>query len=89
MGSWPMLNEWMERYEIELRRHRENNREKYLWGDEKMPEVLDRMRDAFARGARNYNKESPVILATCKHFGIPRTYTAIDGFIRGRKTEPK
>lgn len=85
MSTYPQLNEWVERYEIELVRHRENNPDRYMWGDEKLQEVVDKMRQGFARGPGHFNKDSHTIRATCKHFGIPPTYSAIDRFIRGLK----
>jgi len=75
----------MEAYERELVKSRKNNPGKYLWPDEKLQEIVDHMRQGFARGPGNYNKESPVILAVCQHFGIPRTYRSIDAFLRGKK----
>ncbi len=75
--------QWMARYEHELRAHRALVPDRYLWGDEKMPEVLERMRASFLRGPNHFNKNSHAIRATCKFFGIPLTFTAIDQFIRG------
>lgn len=79
------LDEWMSRYEIELVRLREENPGKYLWPASQLPDVLDRMRRSFERGPGHYNKDSHAIRATCKHFGIPPTFTAIDRFLRGVK----
>jgi hypothetical protein len=75
----------MEIYERELVKSRAENPGKYLWPDEKLPEVLDHMREGFARGPGRYNKDSPVVRAVCKHFGLPFTFSAIDKFLRGIK----
>lgn len=85
MQSFPNLNEWMERYEIELRADRAARPDRYMWTEDKMGEVLDKMRQGFAGGPGRYNKDSNAIRACCKHFGIAMTYTAIDRFIRGGK----
>ncbi len=85
MPSLPNLNEWMERYEIELVRDRKLRGEKYLWPDSQLQEVCDRMRQSFANGPGHYNKDSHTIRATCKYFGLPYTFTAIDRFIKGEK----
>lgn len=85
MSSYPNLNVWMERYEIELVKHRQENPGKYLWPDEKLVEVVDRMRQSFARGPGHYNKDSHAIRAACRHFGIPCSFVHIDKFIRGLK----
>jgi hypothetical protein len=85
MSNFPRLNEWMEVYERELVKSRAANPGKYLWADDKLSEIVDHMRQGFARGPGQFNKDTPVVLAVCQHFGIPRTYRSIDAFLRGKK----
>lgn len=82
---YPNLNDWMERYEYELVKHRAENPGKYLWADDQLQDIVDRMRECFVRGPGHYNKNSHSIRLACKHFGIPHTFTAINKFIRGEK----
>jgi hypothetical protein len=82
--SYPRLNEWMERYEIELVALRRQSPDRFLWEDSRLTEVLDRMRHSFARGPGHFNKDSMAIRATCRHFGIPLTYHHIDLFLKGK-----
>lgn len=84
MSSLPRLNEWMERYEIELVKLRTDNPDRYLWGNEKLQEVVDKMREGFALGPGRYNKDSAAVRATCKHFGLPYTFSAIEKFLKGK-----
>lgn len=85
MVGWPRLNEWMARYEMELRRLRKEQPGRYLWPDDQLPDVVLRMRQSFAAGPGHYNKDSLAIRATCKHFRIAMTYSSIERFIRSEK----
>lgn len=76
--------EWMARYEHELLLLKHAKPDKYIWPESALPEVVSRMRASFLRGAPHYNKDSDAIRATCKFFGIPPTYSAIDKFIKGQ-----
>jgi hypothetical protein len=51
----------------------------YAYGLEQLPDVIQRMAQAFYK--RSYNKDSRAIKATCKALGIPYTYTGINSFI--------
>jgi hypothetical protein len=82
---FPRLNVWMERYEIELVRIRAEKPDRFLWPDDQLQNVVDLMRQGFTKGKGWFNKDSDTIRATCKHFGIPCTYTHIDKFIRREK----
>ncbi len=46
-----------------------------------VPMICEKMRAAFHRGS--YNKDGRAIRATCKHFNLKYTYTAINDFLKG------
>lgn len=72
----------MERYEIELVRARKERPDRFLWPDSQLQDIVDKMRDCFYRN--QFNKDSLAIRATCKHFEIPLTFTAIRKFLEGK-----
>lgn len=77
------LNEWMSRYEIELVKARKEHPDRYLWPDGWLPQIVAKMRECFEKG--HFNKDSLAIRATCKHFEIPLSFSAIAKFIKGDK----
>lgn len=75
----------MEQYERQLVRLRQEKPDRFLWPESKLQEVVDQMRQGFAKGKGWFNKDSDTVRATCKHFKIPCTYSAIERFIRSEK----
>jgi hypothetical protein len=74
------LDKWIEIYRGKLVEAVAENPEQYVYPVTEVSRVVARMRDSFERGS--YNKEGRAIKATCKHFGIKHTYTAINQFLR-------
>lgn len=75
------LDKWMEVYEVELAKARLAHPDQYPWPAELLPTVCSRMRAAIER--RSYNKDGYAFKATCKHFRIKHTYSAIEQFLKG------
>lgn len=83
------IGEWMAEYEKQLlavvlaEQIKPASARAYAFGPGLVPTVSDRMKVAFQ--AKTYNKDGLAIKRTCKAFGIPYTYTAINNFIAGVK----
>ena len=75
------LGAWMRAYTDNLVECLSVHGSDYVWGFRDLDMVTDRMARAFEMGT--YNKEGRALKLTCKHFGIPCTYTAINTFLRG------
>lgn len=80
------LDRWMETYTDKLREAMTRDAKEYGVPEAVTPaeyatHVAGRMRHAFERGS--YSKDGKAITATCKHFGIKHTYTAINAFLQG------
>lgn len=75
------IDQWMAVYETQLLKAVTEHPDEYPWPLTNVPFVAKKMREAFERGS--YNKDGRAIKATCKHFGIKHTYTAIEMFFKG------
>ena len=74
------LDLWMQIYEQKLVEAITKHPDIYAYPVSEVPFVVQRMRGAFERVS--YNKDSHAIRATCKHFGVKHTYTAIREFLQ-------
>lgn len=74
------LAEWMTAYEAKLIEAINNYPAEYVYPASMAPTVAGKMRAAFIK--QSYNKDGRAIKATCKHFGIPYTYSAINSFLQ-------
>ena len=74
------LAEWIGVYEAKLVEAMTNYPADYGYPVSKAPEVAQKMRAAIIN--QSYSKDGRAIKATCKHFGIPYTYTAINSFLQ-------
>jgi hypothetical protein len=77
------IERWMDVYTRELTAAVEKYPAEYVFPVETVPTVAAKMRAAFLR--ESFNKDGRAIKATCKHFGIPYTYTAIRKFLAGEQ----
>ena len=71
---------WMQVYEQKLVEAITKHPELYAYPMSEVPFIASRMREAFECGS--YSKDSHAIRATCKHFGVKHTYTAIREFLQ-------
>lgn len=85
----PNLDRWMEEYHKNLLKAVMEHPNEYGamgWGDEAKQEKVEQttaaMRACIAKDNRGFNKDGRAFRATCKAFGIPHTYTAIEAFLR-------
>jgi hypothetical protein len=74
------LAEWMTVYEAKLIEAINNYPAEYRFSASMAPTVAGKMRAAIIN--QSYSKDGRAIKATCKHFGIPHTYTAINSFLQ-------
>lgn len=79
------LDEWVTQYEKELIFARVKYSNSFIWPDSMLPEIVAKMKIAFEKGI--FNKDSHAIRATCKHFGIPCTFSAIKKFLKDEPEE--
>lgn len=75
------LHRWMTVYSEKLLAAVASGKYQYSYPVSEVPKVVARMRDAFEAGS--YSKDGRATEQTCKHFGIPYTYKAINSFLSG------
>lgn len=68
-------------YAEELTRARAERPADYIWPENELPAVLERMCLAFKRGT--YSKDSLAIRRVCKRLHIKHTYQAINAYLKG------
>lgn len=73
------VNQFLSQYKTELTNAVRNFPDEYMFSVDDVPIVFDRMSSAFKRNS--YNKDGRAWKATCKFFGIPHTYKAINQFV--------
>ena len=74
------MDRWMAVYQDKLTEAVVTSPAEYVYPVTEVPRIAAKMRVAFERGS--YNKDGQAIKATCKHFGIKHTYTAINQFLK-------
>ncbi len=78
------LNSFILRYRLDLRDAVEKYPSEYAFNIELVDTIAERMKVAIQKNS--FNKDGRAFKATCKSFGIPHTYKAIDAFLeRGSK----
>lgn len=73
------IDKFMAVYSAALKKRREEHPLEYGWPQEKLPEVLERVRRSVISG--EFIKDDPTVKATCKALRIGNTYKAINSYI--------